>query len=93
MLPYHNLRDENRLSRLGRRDYYYDLSTADTGHLEMPFWYEASSDGLSAGQVFAEMAARLPGIPSGVQVFRPLTQAESTEPCRKRFPFPPCRRR
>lgn len=78
--PYHNLRDENRLSRLGRRDYYYDLSAADTGHLEMPFWYEASSDGLSAGQVFAEMAARLPGIPSGVQVFRPLTQAESTEP-------------
>ena len=76
---YHNLQDENRLSRMGRRDYYYDLSAADTGHLEMPFWYEASSEGLSAGRVFAEMAARLPGVLNGVQVFRPLL-AQSERP-------------
>ena len=79
--PYHNPGYDNRLSRLGRRDYYYDLSGADTGHLEMPFWYdpeppEGSGD-LNVGQVFEEMTARLPGILNGVQVFRPLVQAES----------------
>ena len=82
--PYQNLGDENRLSRMGWRDYYYDLSGADTGHLEMPFWYDPEpaegSGGLSVGQVFEEMTARLPGILSGVQVFRPLVQAESPAP-------------
>ena len=75
--PYPNLRDGNRISRLARRDYYYDLSGAETDHLELPFWYEASGDDLRVGQVFNEMVSRLPGILSGIQVFRPLTRAES----------------
>ena len=75
--PYPNLLDENKISRLARRIYYYDLSGAETDHLERPFWYEASGDGLSAGQVFNEMISRLPAILSGIQVFRPLTRAES----------------
>ena len=74
---YPSLRDENRISRLTRRDYYYDLSGAETDHLELPFWYEASGVDLSVGQVFNEMISRLPGILSGIQVFRPLTCAES----------------
>ena len=81
---YRNLADENRLSRMGRRDYYYDLSGTDTAHLEMPFWYDPEpaegGECLSIGQVFEKMVARLPGILSGVQLFRPLVQAESPEP-------------
>ena len=76
---YLNLRDENRISRLARRDYYYDLSGAETDHLELPFWYEASGNGLSTGQVFNEIVSRLPGILSGIQVFRPLARAESDD--------------
>ena len=73
--PFPSLRHENRASRLAHRDYHYDLS--GTGHLELPFWYEARYDSPSAGQVFDEMASRLPGMLSGIQVFRPLTRAES----------------
>ena len=72
--PYPDRRGENRLMRTGRRDYYYDLSRAETDHLEAPFWYEPSEEGLRAGQVFGEMAARLPAMLSGVQLFRPLAQ-------------------
>ena len=75
--PCPSLRHENRASRLAHRDYHYDLSGTETGHLELPFWYEGSGDGLSAGQVFDEMASRLPAMLSGIQVFRPLTRAES----------------
>ena len=74
--PYPNLRGENRISRLDRRDYYYDLSSIETSHLELPFWYEAGGD-LSVGQAFGEMAARLPDIMRGIQVFRPLTRVEA----------------
>ena len=74
--PYPDLSDENRVSRLGRRDYYYDLSRSETDHLEMPFWYEAGGD---AARVFAHMVSRLPRILSGIQVFRPLTRAESRD--------------
>ena len=71
-----NFQDENMIARLTRRDYYYDLSSDETGHLELPFWYEASVNGLNAGQVFEEMVSGLPGILSGIQVFRPLILAE-----------------
>lgn len=74
--PYPDLRDENRMSRLTRRDYYYDLSAVDTDHLEMPFWYEASDGRRSVGQAFDEMVSRLQDILYGVQVFRPLTRSE-----------------
>ena len=66
------LRDENRLARLENPDYYYDLSSSETGHLERPFWYEPTGANLTAGEVFREMVARLPGILGGVEVFRPL---------------------
>ena len=66
--------DENRLIRLSRRDYYYDLSRAETDHLESPFWYEASEEDMQAQQVFEEMVPRLPTILSGSQVFRTLVQ-------------------
>ena len=78
--PFPKLQDENRLSRLSWRDYYYDLSATDAGHLERPFWYEPTGTDLSAGQAFDEMVSRLPGILSGVQVFRPLLLAESDKP-------------
>ena len=72
--PYPNLSGENRISRLDRRDYYYDLSRSETSHLEIPFWYEADGN---AAQVFTNMVSRLPHILSGIQIFRPLTRAES----------------
>ena len=78
--PFPNLQAENRQSRLRWRDYYYDLSATDAGHLERPFWYEPTRTGLSAGQAFDEMVSRLPGILSGIQVFRPSLLAESDKP-------------
>ena len=70
--PFPDLRDENRLARTGNPDYYYDLSSSATSHLELPFWYEAEGEGQTAEEAFREMVARLPGILSGKQVFRPL---------------------
>ena len=78
--PYPDRKDENRHVRLTHRDYYYDLSRAETDHLESPFWYEASEEGLSVGRVFDEMASRLPEILSGIQVFRPLVQTARADP-------------
>ena len=75
--PCPDLRDENRISRLAHRDYYYDLSGTKTDHLELPFWYEAGRDDFVAGQVFDEMVSRLPDILGGIQVFRPMTHAGS----------------
>ncbi len=75
--PFPERGDENRLSRQNWRDYYYDLSSADTGHLELPFWYEPDGSNLTAGRAFEEMVSRLPGILSGIQVFRPLISIES----------------
>ena len=74
--PFPSLRDENQLSRLENPDYYYDLSSSETSHLERPFWYEPTGHDLTAGEVFQEMVTRLPGILSGVQVFRPLLRSE-----------------
>ena len=71
--PYPDMSGENRMSRLGHRDYYYDLSRLETDRLETPFWYEA---GGSAARAFAHMVSRLPGIFGGIQVFRPLTRTE-----------------
>lgn len=70
--PYTNLSDENADSRRTRHDYYYDLSSRETGHLESPFWYETDGDRFPVGQVLGEMVSRLPDIMSGKQVFRPL---------------------
>ena len=75
--PYPNLQNENRISRLTCHDYYYDLSGIETDHLELPFWYEVNGDDPNVGQVFNEIVSRLSGILNGVQVFRPLTCAES----------------
>ena len=72
--------DENRLSRLSRRDYYYDLSRTETDHLESPFWYEASENGMQVEQAFGEMVARLPEMLSGSQIFRPLVQTARDDP-------------
>ena len=74
--PFPDLREENRLSRAGHRDYHYDLSAESTTHLELPFWYEPDGTGLTAGQALREMVSRLPGILAGKQVFRPLVQGE-----------------
>ena len=72
--------DENRLSRLSRRDYYYDLSRTETDHLESPFWYEASEDGMQVERVFGEMVSRLPEMLTGSQIFRPLVQTVRDDP-------------
>ena len=74
--PFPDLRNENRLARVENPDYYYDFSGNGTSHLERPFWYEAEEEHLVAGEVFREMVARLPGILSGIQVFRPLVRGE-----------------
>ena len=74
--PFPELRDENRLARLENPDYYYDLSSSGTSHLERPFWYEPTGQNSTVGEVFREMVARLPGILGGVQVFRPLVRSE-----------------
>ena len=71
---------ENAQAREGRRDYYYDLSRKETGHLETPFWYQPSTGGQTARQVFAEMAGRVPGILRGIQVFRPLVHSPASDP-------------
>ena len=84
--PFPGLQDENRLARVNRRDYYYDLSTAGTDHLELPFWYEPSDNRLCVGQVCEEMVSRLPGMLSGKQVFRPLTRVESGDSVSAPFP-------
>ena len=78
--------DENRLHRLTRRDYYYDLSRTETDHLETPFWYEASEDGVQAEQVIGEMVSRLPEMLSGSQIFRPLVQTVQDDPVSGLFP-------
>ena len=75
--PFPDLRDENRLARLDNPDYYYDLSSRGTCHLELPFWFETEGKSLTRGDVFREMAGRLSGIMSGIQVFRPLVRSES----------------
>ena len=72
-----DLRDENRLARLDNPDYYYDLSSRGTCHLELPFWFETEGKSLTGEDVFREMAGRLSGIISGIQVFRPLVRSES----------------
>ena len=77
--PYPDRSGENRLARFNSRDYYYDLSRSETGHLESPFWYEASRTGLLARDVFEEMVSRLPEILGGRQVFRPLVQPGGTD--------------
>ena len=77
--PYPDRRDENRLSRLDRRDYYYDLSRAETDRLESPFWYESSDSGATAA-AFAEMVERLPDMLSGSQIFRQLIQPRRADP-------------
>ena len=78
--PFPDLQAENRQSRLEWRDYCYDLSVTDAGHLERPFWYEPTETGLSAKEAFDEMVSRLPSILSGVQVFRPWLLAKSGKP-------------
>ena len=74
--PFPSLRDENRLARLEIPDYYYDLSSSGSSHLERPFWYEPAGQNLTVGEVFGEAVTRLPGILGGVQVFRPLARSE-----------------
>ena len=84
--PYPDRRDENRLSRLDRRDYYYDLSRAETDRLESPFWYESSDSGATAAAAFAEMVERLPDMLSGSQVFRQLIQPRRADPLSELIP-------
>ena len=67
---------ENMALRAERRDYYYDLSSAETDRLETPFWYEATDANASCEDAFAEMASRLSEIPGGAQVFRPVINAD-----------------
>ena len=74
--PFPDLSDENRLARLENPGYYYDLSGIGTSHLERPFWYESTGQSITAAEVFSEMVARLPGILSGVLVYRPLVHRE-----------------
>ena len=85
--PYPDRSEENRIARLSRRDYYYDLSRAESDHLESPFWYEASEKDQPVGWVFDEMVSRLPAMLGGSQVFRPLVQAVRNKPLARLVPI------
>ncbi len=74
------LLEENMANRARFSDYYYDLSRRETDHLETPFWYVPDGAGRTARDVFAEVAARLPRILAGEQVFRPLVQDAAVDP-------------
>ncbi len=77
---------ENALSRATRPDFYYDLSIQGASHLETPFWYQPSADGMTAAQVFAEMVERAPDMLRGIQVFRPLAHASAQNPSLAQLP-------
>ena len=70
--PFPKLRDENHLARLENPDYYYDLSSSSTSHLERPFWYEPDGTELDRQErLFREMvdspprnSGRRSGIPA-----------------------------
>lgn len=85
--PYPRCSDENAAARRRSRNYYYDLSRRETAHLESPFWYEPAGDS-TVGAAFSEMVEALPGILSGVQVFRPLVvdDAELVDPVAGAWP-------
>ena len=70
--PYRFNFAHNQKCRERYEDFYYDLSRVDTGHLEVPFWYEPNQAGLSVAGAFSEMISRLDGLFAGRQVFRNL---------------------
>lgn len=73
--------EENARHRSDRRDYYYDLSRAETDRLETPFWVTPAFCGERAGEAFARMAGAADRILAGEQVFRPLAiEPGSVEP-------------
>lgn len=80
--PYPDRGIENRDVRLDNPDYYYDLSRSGTRHLELPFWYEPSRNGMTAEQVLSELSSRVATILAGSQVFRPLAQSSLANPAR-----------
>ena len=84
--PFPNLTGENALSRSQHNDYYYDLSSTDTGHLELPFWYETNSNTISASQVFEEITSHIHHILYGIQVFRPIIHVESHDSAHNMMP-------
>ncbi len=80
--PYPDLGIENREARLENPDYYYDLSRLGTRHLELPFWYQPSRNGMTAEQVLSELSSHVATILAGNQVFRPLAQSSLANPAR-----------
>ena len=78
--PFPDRLAENRQERLRASDYYYDLSTAHSDHLESPFWHEPTRKGSSVKIVLEEMVSRLPDILSGSQVFRPIVGSTQFDP-------------
>ena len=80
--PYPDRGIENRDTRLENPDYYYDLSRSGTQHLELPFWYQPSRNGMTAEQVLSELSSRVVAILAGSQVFRPLAQSSLVNPAR-----------
>lgn len=78
--PFPNRALENAGLRIKYRDFYYDLSRKETDHLETPFWYQPSTEGQTAAQVFTEMASKAPDILRGINVFRPLAHRPRSDP-------------
>ena len=71
---------ENAALRLGRRDFYYDLSRSETDRLETPFRITPAFPGERAGEAFERMAAAAERILAGEQVFRPLAIEAGIDP-------------
>lgn len=53
-------------------DYHYDLARRETSHLESPFWLTPERQGETVLDALERLAARLPDILAGQQVFRPI---------------------
>ena len=66
---------DNATLRLGRQDYYYDLSRNETDRLETPFWVTPAHPGERVGEAFMRIAFAAERILAGEQVFRPLAAA------------------
>ncbi len=71
---------ENEQLRREFRDYYYDLSRRDTGHLESPFWLEPAAPGETVGEARQRVLSHLPRILAGEHLFRRVVSPPMVDP-------------
>ncbi|GAW35002.1 tellurite resistance protein TehB [Roseovarius sp. A-2] len=64
--------DRNRFWRAGRRDYYHDLTMAETDRLETPFALEPATRDERCSEALVRLAGMIPRILAGEAPMRPL---------------------